>query len=312
MLLTSRLARMGPLVPLLGLAAVAWSASACSDVAARSLANGDRLLGVGELDAAIAEYKLAHRQSGQQPMVLLRLGHAYALRGDVDDALEYFDPLLEQDSSYRYQVAADLATLATVARERGASENMARALEPLEEWGLGFVPRDLQLSLAHHYWEDAEYARSLALYLTVLDHSTDVEPAIYYETARAYEELSGCERALELFEVYMSGADRRDEDMDSARWHFGNCLFLVADEDRAAGHPVAALEKLDRMVQLGVPRTYLDDAHFLRGEMLLAVGNAQSALAAYRWVLDLNPARSGALVRRAEERIRQIRIGSDG
>jgi tetratricopeptide (TPR) repeat protein len=311
-MLIPRLHRIRALRPVVGLAAMVWLASACGDVSARSLASGDRLLGVGELDAAIAEYKLAQRQRGEEPAVLLRLGHAYALRGDVDDALEYFGPLLEQDSSYQYQVAADLAMLAEVARERGATENMARALEPLEEWGLGFVPRELQLSLAHHYWEDTEYARSLALYLTVLDHSTDVEPTIYYEAARAYEELSGCERALELFDVYMSRADRRDDEMDSARWHFGNCLFLVADEDRAAGHPAAALEKLDRMVQLGVPRTYLDDAHFLRGEMLLAIGDPESALSAYRWVLDLNPARSGALVRRAEERIRQIRIGSDG
>ncbi len=101
--------------------------------------------------------------------------------------------------------------------------------------------------------------------------------------------------------------------MDGARWHYGNCLFLAADEDRASGRPSAALQKLGRMVRLGVPRTYMDDAHFLRGEMYLGIGDTESALAAYQRVLELNPARSGALVRRAEERIRQIRFGfSDG
>lgn len=289
----------------------AFIATACSDAADRSLATGDRWLGVGDLDAAIAEYKLAQRQRGPAPAVLVRLGHVYALRGDVDEALEYFEPLLDQDSSYRFQVATDLAALATVAHERGASENMARALQPLVGWGLGFVPRELQPSLAYHYWSDGAYARSLALYLSVMDDSAEVAPSVYYEAGRAYEELSGCERALPLFEAYMSRASRRDEDMDSARWHYGNCLFLAADEDRAVGRPGAALRKLDKMVQLGVPRTYLDDAHFLRGEMLLALGQTESALAAYQRVLDLNPARSGAQVRRAEERIRQIRFGSD-
>jgi tetratricopeptide (TPR) repeat protein len=286
-------------------------AGGCTDAADRSLATGDRWMGVGDLDAAIAEYKLAQRQRGPVPDILVRLGHVYALRGDVDEALEYFEPLLEQDSSYRFQVATDLAVLATVARERGASENMARALQPVIGWGLGFVPRELQPALAHHYWSDGDYARSLALYLSVMDDSVEVAPNAYYEAGRAYEELSGCERALPLFETYMSRASRRDENMDSARWHYGNCLFLAADEDRAVGRPGAALQKLDEMVQLGVPRTYLDDAHFLRGEMLLALGRTESALAAYQRVLDLNPARSGAQVRRAEERIRQIRFGSD-
>ncbi|MGH7541138.1 MAG: tetratricopeptide repeat protein, partial [Gemmatimonadota bacterium] len=231
---------------------------------------------------------------------------AYSERGDVDEALGYYEALLAQDSSYRYQAAADLAALAERARDRGASENMARALQPLLAWGPGYVPTDLRRSLAHHYWRDGDYARSLALHLAVLGDSAEVEPGAYYETGRAYEELGGCERALPYFEEYMVRAGPRDEEMDSARWHYGNCLFLAADADRAAGRPRGALDKLDRMVRLGVPRTYLDDAHFLRGEMLFALGDVESALGAYRRVLDLNPARSGALVRSAEARIRQI------
>lgn len=268
---------------------------------------------MGDNDAAIAEYKLARRQRGDEPAVLLRLGHAYANRGDVDEALEYYGALLQRDSSYVYQAAADLTALAAKAREQGARENMARALQPVIGWGLGHVPRDLQLALASHFWRDGDYVRSLALHLSALEDSTEIQPVVYYEVARAYEELSGCDRALPYFEVFMDRAGRRHSQMDGARWHYGNCLFLAADEDRASGRPSAALQKLGRMVRLGVPRTYMDDAHFLRGEMYLGIGDTESALAAYQRVLELNPARSGALVRRAEERIRQIRFGfSDG
>lgn len=281
----------------------------CSDPSARPLERGDRLLGVGELDAAIAEYKLAHRQRPDAPRVLLRLGHAYALRGDVDGALRYYEPLLAQDSSYRYQVAADLGRVAARARGAGASANMARAVQPLLAWGPDYIPSDLRQALARHYWRDGAYAAALSLHLTVLGDTADVTPGVYYEAGRAYEELGGCARALPYFEEYMERAGRRDPQMDGARWHYGNCLFLAADADRGAGRPRAALEKLERMIRLGVPRTYLDDAHFFRGEMLLGLGDEESALGAYRRVLELNPARSGSLVRQAEERIRQIVFG---
>lgn len=291
----------------LGLAALAFAA--CQDSAERSVALADRLLAVGETERAIAEYKLAQRVSGDTDELLLRLGHAYARQGDVDEALAYYEPLAERDPDARHQVAADLVVLAEGARERGASENMVRSLEPLLEWSLGYVPAELRLALAEHYADDGDYTRALSLYLAVLADQAAPEPAVLYQTGRAYKELGGCDRALPYLERYVEEAGRRHPDRAEARWHYGDCLYAAADEDRAAGRPSAALDKLDRMVELGVPRTHLGEAHFLRGEMLLSRGDTDEALEAYRAFLDLNPNRTGALVRTAEERIRQIRFG---
>lgn len=283
----------------------------CQNAAERSVRLGDRLMAVGEADRAIAEYKLAERQRGSDVRIRLRIGHAYASRGEVDEALEYLEPLGDERPELRHQIAADLVGLSMAARERGAAENMARSLQPVLDWGLGYVPSDLLLSLARHYGRDGDYPRSLGLYLAVLGGDREREPGVLYEVGRAYEELGGCERALPYFERYVEEARRGDPERDAARWHYGNCLFVSADEDRAAGRPSAALAKLDEMVSFGVPRTLIDDAHFMRGEMLLSLGNAESALGAYQRVLDLNPSRTGSLVRRAEERIRQIRFGFD-
>lgn len=293
------------------LLALLATGSACQDPADAAIEAGDRYLAVGEVDAAIAEYKLGQRREGDRTDLLLRLGHAYAVQGDVDEALAYYEPLAEQRPEARHQIASDLVMLARTSRERGASENMARSLEPLLGWGLGFVPPDLQLALADHYGRDGNYPRSLSLYLATLAEETEPSPTLLYRTGRAYEELGGCDRALPYFERYVESASRRDPDRDAARWHYGNCLFQSADEERAAGRPRPALEKLDRMVELGVPRTLLDEAHFFRGEMLLSTGNPDAALAAYNEVLELNPSRTGSLVRRSEERIRQIRFGTE-
>jgi tetratricopeptide (TPR) repeat protein len=288
---------------------------ACGGPSDQSLTRGDRLLAAGDLDAAVAEYKLALRQRGDEPDVVLRLAHAYALRGDVDEALRHYRDLIARDSSYRFQAAADLSTLARQALSEGAPDNMARALLPVWDWGLGLVPPDLKLALAHHLWRDTDYARSLPLYLSALEEPVDDSllraPTLYYEMGRAYEALGGCRTALGHFERYLDAASSSAPEWAGARWHYGNCLFTLAQEDRAAGRPGAALQKLDRTVSLGVPQTVIDRAHLLRGELLLALGEPERALDAYEEVLRLNPARSGPLVQQAELRIRQIRFGHD-
>jgi hypothetical protein len=63
------------------------------------------------------------------------------------------------------------------------------------------------------------------------------------------------------------------------------------------------------MIELGVPRNLLDRAHYNRGEIQMAFGNLANAESDFLAVLELNPVRSGPLVRLAEERIREIRFG---
>ena len=195
------------------------------------------------------------------------------------------------------------------ARERGARENMSRSLQLPLAWGLGYVPTELQRALAGHYASDGDYTRALSLYLALLAEETEPAPGDLYQTGRAYKELGGCDRALPYLEEYVDIVPRRDPTRGAARYHYGDCLFLSADEDRAAGRPTAALAKLDRMVELGVPRSHLVEAHFFRGEMLLSSGDTEAARLAYRRVLDLSPNRTAAHAVRAEERIRQIRFG---
>lgn len=288
---------------------------ACNNAAGQTLQRGDRLLAVGDTEAAIAEYKLALRQHGESPDVLLRLGNAYAASGDVEAARRYYDPVLAADSAYRYQVAAGLLMAARVSLAGNSRENALRALQPLLDWSMGLIPEDLRLPMARRYWSDGDYATALALYLSVLpaDPSAEpdslVSPADLYETGRAYEELGGCSESLDYFEAYLAGSRHRDPRVQGAQWHLGNCLFAVAEDERSSGRPRTALEHLNRMVELGVPQTLLDRAQFLRGELLLALGQPDSALAAYREVLRLNPARTGPMVEQAQRRIRELRSG---
>ena len=282
--------------------------AACGGSPDDAVERGDRLYGAGQIDAAIAEYRLALRQRGDEPEVLLRLGDAYGKRGEVEASLRYVRRLLTQDSTYRYQAAAVLSEAARVALERGAPDNMARALGPVERMGIGLIPPDLRLSLARHYSGLSDYGRALPLYLGAAE-SEAIPPAVELETARTFQELGGCREALGYFESYLARGGSAGTDRSGVRWQYGNCLFSVAEEDLREGKERSAQAHLDVLIDQGVPRTLLDRAHFERGEILLARGAYEEAEPDFLAVLDLNPARSGPLVAMAEERIREIRYG---
>jgi tetratricopeptide (TPR) repeat protein len=267
---------------------------------------GDRLLAAGHVEAAVAEYKLAVRQLGPEPEILLRLGHAFAVTGDVEASLEYLRPLLESGSEHQFQVAAELSEAARVARERGSPDNMARALEPVFSMGIGMVPEDLRYPLAVYYAELSDWNRAIPLYLAVLEAEEPPSEAVL-ETARAFQEVGGCRESLVYFEQYLETASRRER--AEIAWEYGSCLYEVAMADRAQGRPGDASDKLDLLIDQGVPRNLLDKAHYYRGEIRLQFGDLAGAESDFLTVLELNPVRTGPLVRLAEERIREIRFG---
>jgi tetratricopeptide (TPR) repeat protein len=127
-----------------------------------------------------------------------------------------------------------------------------------------------------------------------------------YELAGVYYELSECGQALVHYRAFIRTRPPREQRND-ARWHAGHCAYELAQKDRLAGRPSEALEKLELLIALGSPQALLDDAWFDRGEILFALGEFEEAVSSFQNVLDLNPTRTGRLVRAAEDRIRSIR-----
>jgi tetratricopeptide (TPR) repeat protein len=301
--------RPGRRVLVAALAALAVGLTACSQAGGDALGRGDRLLSQGRTDQAIAEYRLAQRQQGGKPSILARLAHAYALSGDDETALQMYGQLLQADSSYRYQAATDLTAAARKADERGNEEEMARLLEPIVASNLSLVPVDLRRKLGDHAFDQGNYVEALPLLLS-LPEDPGADSRVLYEMARSFEELGGCSEALTYFRRYLDTAPGDGSaEANSARWHYGNCLYEVATQQRRSGLSDDALASLDSLVAVGVPRTLQDRAQYLRGEVLLGEGRSQEALEAFESVLRLDPARTGPVARQAEERIRQIRYG---
>lgn len=276
---------------------------------------GDELLGSERPEAAMAEYQVALRQRGEEPEILVRLAHGYAYLDRLDEASDYYSRLLASDSSYADQAVADFLFMARRAAKRNDRAGLARALEQLERIRPGTVPEDLALTFARYHYELGEYAEALPFYLAVYADPDSVNPDIHYELARVYEALGECGHALARYLDYLA-VRRRGSLAADARWHAGRCVYALAQVDKSEGRPAQALERLELLIELnsrgpGAPQVLLDDAWFERGELLFVLGEFDEAIASYERVLDLNPSRTGRLVRSAEDRIRAIRYRSE-
>jgi tetratricopeptide (TPR) repeat protein len=275
------------------------------------IVGGDRLLGAGRPEAAIAEYQVALRQRGEEPDVLSRLAHGYAHLDRLDEASDYYARLLDVDSAFADQAVADFIALAKRAMSRTDRAQLARALEQVESIRPGSVPDELALPFARYYYELREYPSALPLYLSVLIVQPDsVEPAVRYELARVYYELGECGQALVHLQAFLAQRPSGERRAD-ARWHAGQCAYELAQKDRLEGRPSQALEKYEYVIALRSPQALQDDAWFERGELLFALGEFDEAVRSYQRVLDLNPTRTGRRVRLAEDRIRSIRFRSE-
>ncbi len=288
-------------------ALVGCSSAACRGDVRDHLAWGDRLLGAGRTEEALAEYQLALRQRGDEPDVLLRLAHGYALLDRLDETGQYYSRLLSLDSASVDQAVADFLAMAKRALDVSDRARFARALEQVETMRPGGVPDELALPFARYYYELDEYARALPLYIAVVAAEPEgLAPEVHYELGRVYYELGECVQALSNFELFLE-SQPTGQQRDDAKWHAGQCAYRLAKESLLAGRPSEALTRLERVIDLGSPRALLDDAWFERGEVLFGLGDFGEALISYQRVLDLNPSRTGRKVRMAEERILTIR-----
>lgn len=277
-----------------------------------ALVRGDRAWARGEWEKALAEYRLALWQSADvsadSARALVRLAHAYAELGQVDQAREYYARAVEANPEYSDQAVADLVRLARRAFGRGDRLAGALAAEAALQLRPGLTLPGLDLPLARYYAGSGRYGEAIPyLERALASAPRDSAPGLIYELALAYEELGDCERALTFFERYRGLTSWRAR--QGVEWHMGNCSLELGRAARARGRDAEALSYLQTVIRLGEPRNRLDEAYFETGEILLARGERDAALDAYRKVLEVSATGRGPLVERAERRIEEIRFG---
>ena len=271
-----------------------------------ALARGDVAFATGDIDEALAEYQLAARQ-GDAAEAYARVGHTYAYLGRVEEARDFYRRATERDRRWADQAGTDLLHLARDAESRSDRFQMASAAETALEFIPGLSVEELALPLARHYFRDGDFGRALPLYLRTLASAPDSAADVLMEVGTAFEEVGDCERGLGFFESFRAQA--RPWERNEVDWHIGTCSFALGRQRRADGEGEEALLLVDRTIEVGEPKNILPQVWFERGEILVEMGDCEGAVESYRMVRALDPASTGTLVRRAEERIDELRFG---
>jgi tetratricopeptide (TPR) repeat protein len=299
--------RAGLVLVLLALSALTTLPGCGADE--NAMARGDRLWADSDYTAALAEYRLALRRRPDDTVLLARVAHARAATSDLASARESYGRLLARDSGALDQAVYDYLAIARRAEMRGDRYGTAAAVQAAAQLRPGLVPRDLAATLARYYANAGDPDRALAYFeRAVATEPPDSAGAMLFEMAQIQESQGNCADAITYYDAYRERAPRGPRAED-ARWHVGSCEFELGQRAQRENRLVDALADYQAVIDLGVPENLLDQAWFQRGEILLAQGMREDALAAYQRVLQLNPARTGQLVQRASQRIDQIRFG---
>jgi tetratricopeptide (TPR) repeat protein len=295
--------------PVLGAAVlllVLMLAAACDDPEP-AIARGDRLWADSQYQAALSEYRLAAR--GRDPQAMLRVAHTYAELNQVDRAVESYRQLLSRRPEYTDQAIFDLLRMARRSRARNDRHGLATAVETARELRPRLPLEEFALPLARHYARGRDQERALEHFERALAAvPPDSAPPLIFEIGQLHDARGDCRAALGYFETYRQRAPRGPRIVE-ARWHIGNCSFQLGREAYEAGEPATALPRLETVLEMEEPANLLDQAHFLRAEILFALGRREEALESYWRFLELTPTRSGQLVERAQQRIETIRFG---
>lgn len=275
-----------------------------------SLSRGDQAFAHGDLEEALAEYRLAERQGASDPDTYARIAHTYVALRRIDQAREYYRLAVSRAPELADQAAADFVHLAIQERASRDEFGMASAVETALEFRPGISLEEMALPLARHYSNVGEFGRALPFFqksLSAVD--PDSMPEILFEAAIAYDEVGDCESAAVYYEDYRSRLPRwRRSEVD---WRLGNCSFRLARTRRVEGDDEEALRYLEMLLRIGEPQSLQAMGYFEKGEILGLRGECEAALDAFLRVGVTDLSGNSPLVARAEERIDQIRFGSN-
>lgn len=271
-----------------------------------AMLRGDRFWADSNYVAALAEYRLAARQSDRVEADA-RVAHAYVLTGQLDRARASYEKLTSVDASYADQAIFDYLMLARSSLQRGDRYGAARAAEAAHALRPGLAMPEMAVTLARYYATIGDADRALQFYHRAIGTS-DPGPrlALLYEIASLTERSGNCVDALPYFRAFSQESGNQDS-VTEARWRMGTCALEHGRRAREAGQAERALELLQITVELGAPQNLLDQAWFERGEALFTLGRTEEAQMAFERVVELSPYGRTPLAARATRRLDELR-----
>ena len=275
--------------------------TSCSNKAER-IANARKYIKTWNYDRALTEI-ISYRKAKDAEIQYL-LGYCYLKKNEFGEAAIYFQKSLVNSEFFKDSV---------IALYNGLSRNAIKIKEPqralffygeiaklvptYEQASNLFLVGDLNFNNGNYPASIQAYTKALAI-----DSISKQARRVKQKLVKALFESNSFYKALPL-------AQEQYEKLKTAA-----NLLQLSEIHFALGHNLLNEGLLDSaqvffelIISMQEPKSLLDDAYFFVGEIYLKRNNLDKALEAYKKVLRLNPYEKGEVVRKAKERIKEIK-----
>lgn len=275
--------------------------ASCSNKAER-IANARKYIKTWDYNRALTEI-ISYRKAKDAEIQYL-LGYCYLKKNEFGEAAIYFQKSLINSEFFKDSV---------IALYNGLSRNAIKIKEP--QRALFFYGEIAKLVPTHEQasnlfligdlnFDNGNYPASIQAYTKALaiDSISKQARRVKQKLVKALFESNSFYKALLL-------AQEQYEKLKTAA-----NLLQLSEIHFALGHNLLNEGLLDSaqvffelIISMQEPKSLLDDAYFFVGEIHLKRNNLDKALEAYKKVLRLNPYEKGEVVRKAKERIKEIK-----
>ncbi len=275
--------------------------ASCSNKAER-IANARKYIKTWNYDRALTEI-ISYRKAKDAEIQYL-LGYCYLKKNEFGEAAIYFQKSLVNSEFFKDSV---------IALYNGLSRNAMKIKEPqraLFFYGeiAKLVPTYEQASnlflIGDLNFDNGNYPASIQAYTKALaiDSISKQARRVKQKLVKALFESNSFYKALLLAQEQYEKLKTAANLLQLSEIHFALGQNLLNE-----GLLDSAQVFFELIISMQEPKSLLDDAYFFVGEIYLKRNNLDKALEAYKKVLRLNPYEKGEVVRKAKERIKEIK-----
>ncbi len=261
-----------------------------------------KFIGEWNYDRALTEI-IAHRNENDAEIQYL-LGYCYLKKNEFGEAAVYFEKSLAITDGFKdsilelYTIHAENALRINEAeRALFLYQEVAKLIPEYDQANNLFLVGDMNFEKGNYPAAVVAYRRALEI-----DSISPTAKAVKHKLITALKESDSLTLALQLateeYEKLKTAANLLQ--LSEIQFALGSTLFNEGQFDSAMiffGNITASQE----------PKSLLDDAYFYCAEIYLKKENFSAALEAYKKVLRLNPYEKGEIVKKAKERIQEIK-----
>uniref|UniRef100_A0A7C4XFN3 Tetratricopeptide repeat protein n=1 Tax=candidate division WOR-3 bacterium TaxID=2052148 RepID=A0A7C4XFN3_UNCW3 len=246
---------------------------------------------------------LNYRESNDTEIQYL-LGFCYLKKNEPNEAKVYFKNCLEIDTLFKDSIITLYNNLAKNAL-RISDLNKALALyQDLSDLVPDYKEADNLFLIGDLNFEQGNYPSAISAYKRAfsVDSTSPVAKKSIKKFIKSLVECDSIERALKIAraEFKKSKVAENVLQLGEIEYLMGLKFFNQAELD-------SARNMFTDVIAMGEPKSLLDDSYFYLGEIQYAKDSLDRAIESYKKVLRLNPYQKGELVKKAQERIKEIK-----